>query len=124
MSGAAGDSNRLSLGDHPRMRVHTRPRRRPDVAQDDVLHAVEAEFACHAMFGDSRSILARKRAIVRLQLEADLSSRNSAGSCGKSGIEERLSTSCKIRSWREASSTCWVRACAPPPHNETEDISS
>ena len=43
---------------------------RPEVAGDDILRAVEAECAGHALFGDTRSILDRKHALSLLQLEA------------------------------------------------------
>ena len=52
------------------MNTNTMPRRRPEIAGDDVLRAVEAEFASHALFGDTRSILDRKHALSLLQLEA------------------------------------------------------
>ena len=52
------------------MNTNTGPYRRPETAGDDVLRAVEAELAGHALFGDTRSILNRKHALSLLQLEA------------------------------------------------------
>ena len=43
---------------------------KPEVAGDDILRAVEAESAGHALFGDTRNILDRKHALSLLQLEA------------------------------------------------------
>ena len=52
------------------MNTNTGPYRRQEIAGDDVLRAVEAEFAGHPLFGDTRSILDRERALSLLQLEA------------------------------------------------------
>lgn len=52
------------------MNTNTGPYRRPEIAGDDVLRAVEAEFAGHPLFGDTRSILDRVHALSLLQLEA------------------------------------------------------
>lgn len=107
------------------MRIHTRPRRRPDVAEDDVLRVVEAGFAGHTTFGDSRSVLARKRSIVWLQLEAVARGRPLLQKLCRELRQERnrraavdvLQDPVVVRSIVDL-----LGSRVPRPHNETEDI--